>query len=55
MSEGMIGGLVGGLLFLFVTVSLAVVAVKIFNKRKQREKAMRYGETRNDCGIDGAL
>ena len=41
----MIGGIVGGLLFLLVTVTLAIVAVKIFNKRKQREKAMRYGES----------
>lgn len=45
LSDGMIGGIVGGLLFLLVTVILAVIAVKIFNKRKQRERAMRYGES----------
>ena len=44
ISEGMIGGIVGGLLFLLVAIILAVIAVKIFNKRKQREKAMRYGQ-----------
>ena len=43
ISDGMIGGIVGGLLFLFVAIILAVLAIKIFNKRKQREKAMRYG------------
>ncbi|ELU05784.1 hypothetical protein CAPTEDRAFT_193232 [Capitella teleta] len=46
ITEGMIGGIVGGLLFLLVTVILAIVAVKIFNKRKQREKAMRYGNVK---------
>ena len=48
MSQGVIGGIVGGLLFLFVAIVLAVCAVKIFNKRKQRERAMRYGE----CCVD---
>ena len=44
ISDGVIGGIVGGLLFLFVAIILAIIAVKIFNKRKQREKAMRYGK-----------
>ncbi|KAK2156895.1 hypothetical protein LSH36_202g01004 [Paralvinella palmiformis] len=46
ISDGMIGGIVGGLLFLFVAIILAVLAIKIFNKRKQREKAMRYGNVK---------
>lgn len=44
LSSGMIGGIVGGLLFLVVAFILALIAVKIFNKRKEREKAMRYGK-----------
>lgn len=44
ISDGMIGGILGGGLFLLVAIILAVIAVKIFNKRKQREKAMRYGK-----------
>lgn len=43
ISDAMIGGIVGGLLFLFVAIILAVLAVKILNKRKQREKQLRYG------------
>ncbi len=43
ISDGMIGGIVGTLLFVFVAIVLVVLAVKIFNKRRQREKSMRYG------------
>ena len=44
ISNGVIGGIVGGLLFLFVVIVMAVMAVRIFNKRRQRERAMRYGK-----------
>ena len=43
ISNGVIGGIVGGLLFLFVAIVMACMAIKIFNKRRQRERAMRYG------------
>ena len=44
ISEGMIGLIIGVLLFLVVAFILAFIAVKIFNKRKQREKALRTGK-----------
>ena len=47
ISDGLIGGIAGGLLFLLVASILAVIAVKIFNRRKQRERAMRYGKHAN--------
>ena len=43
ISNSMIGGIVGGLLFIFVAIILIVIAIKFFNKRRQRERAMRYG------------
>ena len=43
ISNGVIGGIVGGLLFLFVAIVMAVMAIRIFAKRRQRERAMRYG------------
>ena len=43
ISTSMIGGIVGGLLFIFVAIILIVIAIKFFNKRRQRERAMRYG------------
>ena len=50
LSDGEIGGLVGGLLFVLVAIILSVIAVKIFKRRKEQEKAMRYGELHNcDC------
>ena len=47
ISTSMIGGIVGGLLFLFVAIILIVIAIKFFNKRRQRERAMRYGKFDN--------
>ena len=44
ISDGMIGGIVGGLLFLFVAICLTVMGIKSLIKRRQREKAMRYGK-----------
>lgn len=44
ISDGMIGGIVGGLLFLFVAICLTVIGIKSLIKKRQREKAMRYGE-----------
>ncbi len=43
--SGLIGGVVGGLLFVFVAIILIVIAIKFFRKRRQRERAMRYGES----------
>ena len=45
MSNAMIGGVVGGLIFLFIAVILAVMAIKFFSKRRQRERAARYGKS----------
>ncbi|KAL3886696.1 hypothetical protein ACJMK2_026675 [Sinanodonta woodiana] len=45
LSEAEIGGIVGGLLFLIIAVTLAVIAV-ICSRRRDRKQAARYGNVK---------
>ncbi|KAK3588825.1 hypothetical protein CHS0354_028474 [Potamilus streckersoni] len=45
LSEAEIGGIVGGLLFLIIAVTLAIIAV-ICSRRRDRKQAARYGNVK---------
>ena len=44
LSPTMIGGIIGGLLFLLVAITLAVIAV-VCSKRRDRKRATKYSES----------
>ena len=44
VNRAVVGGVMAGLVFLFLVSILSLIAVKLLNRKRKREQTARYGE-----------